>query len=56
MFIECEKYNFLEGFEGSVMIDLSIGYGIVVFFVVSRVIVLVFDILRKVILYFRVDD
>ena len=55
-FIECEKYNSLEGPEGSAMTDLSTGYGIVALPAASRVIVPVSDILREVILYPRVDD
>ena len=55
-FIECEKYNSLEGPDGSVMTDLSTGYGIVALPAASRVIVPVSDILRKVILYPRADD
>ena len=55
-FIECAKYTSLEGPDGSVITDLSTGYGIVALPTASSVVVPVTAILRKVILYPRVDD
>ena len=55
-FLECVKYNSLEDPDGSVITDLSTGYGIVTLPPASSVIVPVTAILRKFILYPRVDD
>ena len=55
-FIECAKYNFLECPDGSPETDLSTGNRIVSLPAASSVIVPVTAIMRKVILYPRVDD